>query len=458
MARPRVLVVDDEPEVLKFFSYLLEESNYRLQVASSGNKAKSLLDKNTFDLALLDLKLPDCSGLDILEYIKQGNSNCEVIIMTGYSTIKSAVKAIQLGALDYVNKPFEDIEQLEKLIEKAIQRSHRDRLLEENYQDVCKELGIVVGNNANFRELLKLAVKIATKDLSVLITGETGTGKDLLARFVHQCSSRRNGPFFALNCGAVVDTLLESELFGYEKGAFTGADQRRQGFFQLAHSGTLFLDEIGEASQAIQVKLLRILESGEFIPVGGREKLYSDVRIIAATNVDLETAVAQDKFRQDLYFRLDVVRLHIPPLRERKEDIPDLAHHILQTKVKNKGIDVKGFALKTMESLKDYHWPGNIRELINVVEQSAVVAEGSLILPKHLPKKIVRDYAYGESTNDNSAIELATKPITLAEMERQLIISTLERCRGNITNAAKDLGIGRNTLYRKMSKLNINES
>ncbi len=353
----------------------------------------------------------------------------------------------------------------------------------------CENLGIIVGESERMAQIYSLADKIAKKDLSVLITGETGTGKDMMARFIHHASKRKDNPFFAINCGAVVETLLESELFGHEKGAFTGAGQQRKGIFQLVDKGTLFLDEIGEASPAIQVKLLRAIETGEFLPVGGEKKLYSDVRIVAATNVNLEQAVEKNTFRRDLFFRLDVVRIDLPPLRERREDIPLIAEEILARKSR-KGANVPKIAPKTILVLKEYHWPGNIRELINVMEQAIALTEGDMILPKHLPEKLwgknkklkvtslpslqeiaidiasyseeqlgqiyrELDFLKTEIEKKNPHLRANSPQISLAEMEEMLIADTLQRCNGNITMAAKLLGVGRNTLYRKIEKLKI---
>jgi two-component system NtrC family response regulator len=488
--QPTILIVDDEAEVIKFFSYLLEEKPYQLLFAQTGKKALELITKQKFDTALVDLKLPDTDGITILGKIREAHPECQVIIMTGFSTIKSAVQAIQLGAFDYINKPFEDINELESLIAKAVTKSKGRLTGKKDWEKVCEELGIIVGASKKMMETFSLAAKIAPKNLSVLITGETGTGKELMARFVHQCSGRKDKPFFAINCGAVAESLLESELFGHEKGAFTGAGQQRRGIFQLADQGTLFLDEVGESSQGIQVKLLRALETGEFIPVGGEKKLASDVRIVAATNMDLEQAVKEHQFRQDLFFRLDVVRLHLPALRERKEDLPLLVESLLTKKLRDQGRETKGAALKTMLMLKEYPWPGNVRELVNVIDQAIALADGNLILPKHLPEKL-RTHQLGDKFPKKLSLqELAKKldqysdkelraiyeeisalgrtiekklpylkslspHLTLVEMEQKLITDTLQRCSGNISVSANMLGIGRNTLYRKMEKLNL---
>lgn len=480
MVQYNILIIDDDKEVGNFFAYLLDNSLYKLEIVHDGKQALNKLQNNQFQLALVDLKLPDTDGIALLEKIKEFQSSCEVIIMTGYSTIKSAVKAIQLGAFDYINKPFENIDELECIIKKALEEQ-KTAVTDKNYGEICNKVGLILGENEKFKKLINFAAKVAPKDLNILITGETGTGKELMARFVHLCSKRKDEAFLAINCSAIVESLLESELFGHEKGSFTGASHQRKGFFQLADRGTLFLDEIGEASIGIQVKLLRAIETGEFIPIGATKKISSDVRIVAATNIDLEEAVANNNFRQDLFYRLDVLRIHLPPLRERREDIPYLVDHILEKRINKKGLKTKGIAFKTVKKLMEYHWPGNIRELINAVEQSAALAEGSLILPKHLPEKIFK--GTNETTNHKKislediekyseeqlisifkelkeVIWEISKKIpdkigpwpqkTLAEVEQDMIEMAMQSCKGNVTAAAKLLGIGRNTLYRKL--------
>ena len=316
-------MVDDEPEVCNF-AYLLKSRGGRVETAHTGREAYARLNRFKFNVALVDLKLPDSDGLQILKKIKEKQPECEVIIITGYSTVKSAVEAIQLGAFDYVEKPFADIEEMEDLIKKALKaRQEVDRLSSQ------EEYGFVVGRNPKMISLVTAARKIAKKNITVLIQGETGTGKEVLARYIHAVSHRSDRPFLGFNCGAFTETLLESELFGHEKGAFTGATSKKKGIFELAHKGTLFLDEIDSASPAIQIKLLRILETGELLRVGGEEISKVDVRVITATNADLACKVENRTFREDLFYRLDVASLVIPPLRRRAEDIPLFVHYFL---------------------------------------------------------------------------------------------------------------------------------
>lgn len=398
---PSILVIDDDREVCTFFQRLLAAKGHTVAVARTGAEAMEAIDRTRFDLALVDLKLPDTDGLQLLRRIKTVHPLCEVIVMTGYSTVKSAVEAIQLGAYDYIEKPFEVLEELEALISRALDlESRRD-----DWARTDARFGFVVGRSFAMRRLIAAAEKIARKNITVLLGGETGTGKEVMARFVHAASHRANQPFIAVNCAAFTETLLESELFGHEKGSFTGAAGLRRGIFEVADHGTLLLDEVGAASLAIQARLLRVLETGEFLRVGGEHVVRTDVRVIAATNIDLHEAVRQGRFREDLLYRLDVASLHLPPLRERRDDIPILANYFLARQMSAERVGVgaedgevpRRFSPETMELLKDYHWPGNIRELANVIAQIAALADGPTILPCHLPPKITgrEDQAWG---------------------------------------------------------------
>lgn len=384
----RVLVVDDEPEVCNFFRYLLEWQRYEVTVATSGEEAKAHAGERRFDVALVDLKLPDVDGLAVLRHIKNVQPECEVIIMTGYSTIRSAVEAIKLGAYDYLQKPFEDIEELAALIARAGQAAQQG---DATWPPVEEELGFVIGHNPAMQRLITMAHKVAPKEITVLIEGETGTGKEVLARFIHHLSPRAQGPFIAVNCGGFTESLLESELFGHEKGSFTGATATRRGVFELAHQGTLFLDEVGAAGPSIQVQLLRVLESGEFYRVGGERPIKTDVRIMAATNVNLAEEVKAGRFREDLYYRLDVAHFHVPPLRERREDIPLFLDFFLHRQATNMGLaEVPRFHPQVVNKLKAYAWPGNIRELANVVAHAVAMSDGTTVIEeRHLPPKLL---------------------------------------------------------------------
>ena len=506
MSQIQVLIIDDEADVCTFFRRLLSRKGYGVVTAANEPEAMQALEENSFNVAMVDLKLPDTDGLTLLQMIKARQPACEVVIMTGYSTIKTAVTAMQLGAYEYLEKPFDDIGEIEALIEKAATHgfnlSH-GRHAEEEWSDVARAVGFQVGTAPSMRRLVSLAYKIANKNINVLIQGKTGTGKEVLARFIHAASGRADQAFIPVNCGALPENLLESELFGHEKGSYTGANQTRRGIFELANRGTLLLDEIGDASPQIQVKLLRVLETGEFMRVGGEKPIKTDVRVIAATNVDLEEAIREKTFREDLYYRLNVVRLEIPPLRSRAEDVPLLAEHFVR--LLNPDLRLSPGALRL---LRDYGWPGNIRQLANVMRRAVVMCNGDTIMPNHLGSTIL-DSADPAGTAEpplqngpdpdlhlsrEGFLEHCAKPEVLEKMdadelnrmlaslqsleagllsvmsrkglvqaanrglrdtEEQTIKKALEQCRWNITETAKVLGIGRNTLYRKIKQYNL---
>ncbi|MBB6176159.1 two-component system NtrC family response regulator [Anoxybacillus tengchongensis] len=461
-----ILVIDDEREVGTFFRHFLEEKGYSVKIGLSGKDFSQLIKQHRFDLALIDVKLPDTNGLELLRQLKLSIPSCKAVVMTGYSTVKTAVEAIKYGASDYVEKPFDDIDQLEQLID-GLLRSGATSAQSDMYK-LADTLGFIVGMNKEMNDLLKLAYKIAKKNVNVLIEGETGTGKEVLAHFIHSASMRYDQPFIGMNCGAVSETLLESELFGYEKGAFTGAVKEKKGIFEIAHRGTLFLDEIGEASLATQVKLLRVLETGEYMRVGGETVRKTNTRIIAASHVNLAKAVEEKTFREDLLYRLDVVKLTIPPLRERLEDLPLLIDYFL--KKLNSSLS---FSEESIAYMKQYHWPGNVRELFNVVKRAVTLAEGetSVIPPSYLPEKL-KSLRYQRGTvesqvvknemdfetyvqwwtnhilnmwksDENVDLEYVLASVKEMEMEvsRSFIMKTLKETIGNRKEAAKRLNI-----------------
>jgi two-component system NtrC family response regulator len=383
MAAKNVLVVDDEKEVTTFFKHLLAGKNCEVYIANSAAEVDRLLsDRVPLDLALVDLKLPDTDGLELLSKIKREQASCEVIMMTGYSTVKTAVAAIQAGAKDYLEKPFDDITRLEELLDSILNRNFA---AEEALCAQAAHYGIVFSPNSPMKNLLAIASKIAKKSINVLIEGETGTGKELLSRFIHGLSLRSAYPFVGINCGAISESLLESELFGHEKGAFTGAAKPRRGFFELANNGTLFLDEIGEAPLSIQVKLLRVLETGEFMRVGGETPIKTNIRVVAATNRNVEAEVDAHRFRADLLYRLEGVKLTIPALRDRPEDIPWITRYYLHTKF---NVDIHDQA---MAALQAFDWPGNVRQLLNVLNQTLAIHDCKIIREEHLPRWITAD-------------------------------------------------------------------
>jgi two-component system NtrC family response regulator len=511
LSKVNILIIDDEESVCTFFRRLLQRKGYRTVTAVNEEEALRALDYGTFNVAMVDLKLPDTDGLTLLKHIKTRQPACEVIIMTGFSTIKTAVQAMQLGAYEYLEKPFEDIKLIERLIEKASTVSFQGRKEEEEeWGELAQSIGFLVGSCPEMRRLVSLAYKIAPKDISVLIQGETGTGKEVLARFIHTASTRSDQMFIPINCGALSDNLLESELFGHERGSFTGAGNMRRGIFEMANKGTLFLDEIGEASLAIQVKLLRVLEAGEFMRLGGEKQIHCDVRVISASNVDLEDAMLQRDFREDLFYRLNVVKLVIPPLRSRAEDIPMLAKYFV--KQFNPTLTLSE---EILELLCQYDWPGNIRELSNTLRQAVALCDGKVILPEHFSGKLTASKPRPTARNGQEATAVSQSPANetpqnppslesfwehygttealsnlsdgeltqllnslrgletnlyavmrkkglssagseaLRDSEAASIKRTLLQHRWNITEAARALGIARNTLHRKIKKYGL---
>jgi len=505
MTPVQVLIIDDEADVCGFFRRLLTKRGYEVTTANNEPEALAALAVNRFSVAMVDLKLPDTDGLTLLRLIKERQPACEVIIMTGYSTVKTAVTAMQQGAYEYLEKPFDDIGEIEALIARAAAQGVPQRPGErarEEWADVAAGVGFQVGNSPLMRQLVSLAYKVAGKNINVLIQGKTGTGKEVLARFLHAASPRAEAAFIPVNCGALPENLLESELFGHERGAFTGANQNRRGIFELANHGTLLLDEIGDASPMIQVKLLRVLESGEFMRVGGERSIRTDVRVIAATNVDLEEAIREKTFREDLYYRLNVVRLESPSLKERSEDIPLLAEHFARTF--NPRAKISPAVLRL---LQNYSWPGNIRELANVIRRAVVMCPDDTILPSHLNSRFQtvgapltsslaldvggaaefllaselfqaqahRDDLLGKlepaeierllhALQEIETMALATLRMKggsvssqrlLTETEAEAIRKALEFHQWNITETAQVLGIGRNTLYRKIKQFEL---
>ncbi|WP_075981214.1 sigma-54-dependent transcriptional regulator [Bacillus massilinigeriensis] len=379
-----ILVVDDETEICHFLQHLLGDKGHIVTLCKSGEEFDFLIKKQEFDLTFLDIRLPDRNGLDILQNLRVIQPACKVIVMTGYSTVKTAVEAIKLGANDFIEKPFDDINDIEKLTEQLLGDGFAPS--QNEALELANRLGYFIGENFEMKQLYALAYKFAKKNVTVLIEGETGTGKEVLAHYIHCASMRQEYPYIAVNCGAISENLLESELFGHTKGAFTGAVKDRKGYFEQAGKGTLFLDEIGEASLTTQVKLLRVLETGEFMKVGGELSMRSQARLIAASHVNLQQAVVENTFREDLLYRLDVVKLVIPPLRDRLLDIPGFIYHYF----KKHNLKLS-FSEESIQFLCKYQWPGNVRELVNVIRRAAALAEGetTIITPKYLANKIL---------------------------------------------------------------------
>jgi len=384
-----ILIVDDEPNIRRVLGAVFAKAGYEVFTAENGRKALDVISAElSIDVMLCDLIMPDLNGVEVLRSAKEMNPQLSVVMITAHGTIRTAVDAMKLGAFDYITKPF-DMDEIKLIVKNALERS---RLLAENIQ-LKQELQSryrfdgIVGDSRKMQEVFKIVERVASSNATVLVRGESGTGKELIARAVHYNSPRRDKPFIAVSCAALPETLLESELFGYEKGAFTGAVGQKAGRFELAHRGTLFLDEIPDISPAMQVKMLRVLQEREFERVGGTKPVRVDVRLLAATNRDLEQAVANGEFRPDLYYRLQVIQIFLPPLRERREDIPALMEHFIEKFNKENGKNIKFVSPEAMDLLMKYNWPGNIRELENAVERGVVLADADsdLITPDLLP-------------------------------------------------------------------------
>jgi DNA-binding NtrC family response regulator len=439
----RILIVDDEAIVRESLGNWFRESGYTVDVAASGREALQKLAEATYDIFLVDIKMPGMDGLQLQRRIREIAPEAALIIMTAYASVETAVEAMKQGAYDYIVKPF-DPDQLEHIIRNAVERK---QLVAENVRlrERIHEMTLVheiIGRSPAIQRVLEQIRLVAPSETTVLIRGESGTGKELVARAIHANSPRRYMPIVIVNCGALAEGVIESELFGHEKGAFTGAHYRRKGKFELADGGTLFLDEIGDISVKTQVDLLRVLEEKTIYRVGGNTAIPVDFRLIVATNKDLEAMVAEGKFREDLYYRINVFSIILPPLRERREDIPLLAEHFLKKFAQSMNKPVLGFSSAAMALLQQYDWPGNVRELQNAIERAVLVCRGQEIRPEDLP--LLVNEARGRAPAK-----------TLADVERQHIAQVLRETNWNISRAARWLGIDRVTLYNKIKKYHL---
>ncbi|WP_025323226.1 sigma-54-dependent transcriptional regulator [Deferrisoma camini] len=445
--KPRILVVDDDRGHRTMLRALLAGAGYETLEADDGDAGVDAVRTHPVDAVLLDLRMPRVGGIEALEAIKAVRPDLPVIVLTAYASVDTAVAAMKKGAFDYLTKPV-DAADLSRVLDKALEF----RRLEEEIRLLRERLGerfdfsSIIGRSRPMRELFETLALVAPSDATVLITGESGTGKELVANAIHQNSPRRDKPFVKVNCAALHENLLESELFGHERGAFTGATAQRKGRFELAHGGTLFLDEIGDMSPATQAKVLRVIQEGEFERLGGTRTLRVDVRVIAATHRDLEAMVAEGAFRQDLYYRLSVVPVHLPPLRDRPEDIPLLAEHFLRIYAEKNRKPVAGFTPEAMDLLVRHDWPGNVRELQNAVERAVILCLGERITPQELPPALQGAAAAAPQA------PIPAGPRTLKDAERELILRTLEQTGGNRTRAAQILGISRQTLINKLKE------
>jgi len=445
----KVLVVDDDSVACDLLSEVLSKEGYEVDVARGGQEAVKKGKEDVFDIVLADVRMPDLDGLGVLRAFKTSSPETIVIVMTAFGSIETAIEAIKEGAYDFVSKPFK-LDEIKIVIKRALERR---RLLQENlrFRSELKEkysFEHIVGSSSQMLEVYKAVARVAPSRSTVLIRGESGTGKELIAKAIHYNSPRSERPFVAIDCGALAETLLESELFGHVKGAFTGAISAKDGLFEQAHGGTCFLDEIGDVSLNTQGKLLRVLEEHEIRPVGGTESRKVDVRVIAATNKDLEAFVRAGKFREDLYYRLNVVSLVLPPLRERQEDIPLLATYFLRRYAEENNKKISHISQEAMVFLEAYDWPGNVRELENVIERAMALTPNPVLLPEDLPPKLQERFEGVEG-------ELAGNLLSLREFERRHIQRVLRETKGNKKLAAELLGINRRTLYRMAKRYGI---
>jgi DNA-binding NtrC family response regulator len=451
MQKPSVLIVDDEPDIRDALEDVLKD-NYYVSKAEDGEQAIKSLGQYQYDVVLLDLKMPYLTGIDVLKEIRKNRLDSSVIMLTGYATVETAVEAMKLGAYDFIRKPV-GMENVRVAVERALERKSlvdENRYLHKQLEDTfC--FSRIIGKSKQMKELYALLRKIAPTKTTVLIQGESGTGKEVVAKTIHYSSPRKSKRFIAINCGGVPETLLESELFGHTKGAFTGADKAKQGLFEAAEGGTIFLDEINTAPISTQVKLLRVIEESRFIPLGGTKEVSVDVRIMASSNVDLNKEVSTGAFRRDLFYRLNVVRVFLPPLRERREDIPLLAEHFLEKFCAEQKKSVRGFAPEALELFLRHDWPGNVRELENAVEHAVTLCSDDTVQMADLPTCIT------SPTPDRglSAIKLSFRKAKEA-FEREYLVDILRANGGNVAKSARMAQIARQNLHEKIKRYGIN--
>jgi DNA-binding NtrC family response regulator len=440
-----LLIADDDPVARDLLAEVLAREGYRVRAAAGGKECLRLAEGEPFDLALIDLRMPDLDGLQVLKRLASIQPGVPVLILTAFATIETAIEAIRAGAYDYLSKPFR-MEEIRVVVQRTLEARRLARENRQYRQELRERFGVenLVGHSPQMVEIYKLVARVANLDATVLIQGETGTGKELVARAIHYASPRADRPFVVVDCAALPETLFESELFGHERGAFTGAVAARRGLFETADGGTCFLDEIGELSPALQAKLLRVLQERVVRRVGGNESTPVNLRIIAATNRDLKKLVEEGAFREDLFFRLSVVTMVVPPLRERPQDIPLLAQHFLQKYARAYGKPVAGFAPAALNRLGEYHWPGNVRELEHAVERAVALCSSGILLLEDLPSQLRAGVIPGP--------RLPLPGMTLEDVKRWYVNRVLEEVGGNKLRAAELLGIDRRTLYRILDR------
>jgi DNA-binding NtrC family response regulator len=452
MQKTNILVVDDERDICRALNIILSKEGYVVTEAYNGEQAVELLRAQNFDLVITDIKMERMDGFEVLRQVQQTSPGTAVIMMTAFASVGSAVEAMRSGAADYITKPFinEEIRLTIRRIIESRNLQRENQILRQELSQQRKSFWSIIGNSEAIQKVFAVMEKVVPSKANVLITGESGTGKGLVAQAIHASGPRKDKPFIAINCGAIPDTLLESELFGHKKGAFTSAVEDKKGLITMAHEGTLFLDEVGELPLSLQVKLLHVIQTKELTPVGDTRVITVDIRIIAATNADLMQRVKEGKFREDLYYRLNVIELPMPPLRVRKDDIPLLIKHYLKTFADEAGKTITDVDYDVMKALLAYDWPGNIRELRNTLERAVVLAEGDVITLHDLPDKF--------RTLDVEGISTSSLKQALDDFERDYIRRNLAESKGNKESTAGRLGIDLATLYRKLKKLRIEPS
>ncbi len=461
MVTPRILVVDDEEIVGESCKRILEEEGYEVETALSGEEAFRKMKENPYDIVLTDLKMPGIDGMEVLKTIRKDYPDTLVIMITGFATVETAVESMKLGAFDYIPKPFTP-DEVSIVVKKALDQ--KTLLLENLYlrQELQEKYGFhnIVGKSKKMQEIYRIIVKVAPTDSTVLIYGQSGTGKELIARAIHFNSPRRDKPFVPVDCAVLAENLLESELFGHVRGSFTGAVTTKPGLFEVADGGTVFLDEVGNISLGIQAKLLRVLQEKEFTPVGGTKPKKVDIRLISATNKDLEKMIKEGTFREDLYYRLNFVPIFLPPLKERQEDIPLLAVHFLKKFSEEMGKSIKGFTSEAMEKLMRYSWPGNVRELENVIGRTAVMIDEEMVRPEHLilqtqDEKVESKISIPTTSEELKEIKKHLREKAVEEIEKAFVLRALDRNNWNVTRAAEEVGMLRPNFQALMRKYNL---
>ncbi|MBU1936133.1 sigma-54 dependent transcriptional regulator [bacterium] len=450
VASERILVVDDEESMREFLAIVLGKEGYTVRTIEGGRKALDILEQESFSLLITDLRMPEMTGLELVEVARRRYPQMMVIVITAFASLESAIEALRLGAADYIMKPFQ-VDEIRLVIAKILEQlelRRENRTLRERLEE-NQNTPMIIGQSPQMQRVMDLIKRIAPSDATILITGESGTGKELVVQAIHRQSLRHQNPFVTINCGAFPDSLLESELFGHVRGSFTGAVRDKEGLFKVASKGTLFLDEIADMSPSLQVKLLRALQEHEILPVGATKPIKVDVRVIAATNADLEKKQKSGEFRSDLYYRLAVIPIHLAPLRERKEDIPKLVQCFLERVCKRNGLPDKKISTEAMKLVLAYPWPGNVRELENTIERAVILSESDTVMPEALPGKI------HSSESSSFQWNISRETMTLEEVEKDYLLQVLEETGWQKKRASEILGIDPSTIYRKLQRYGI---